>query len=620
MHPKQARWIYWIIQSITDAVARKAFCSMSGTGNKVIIMMFIPIFHSLYSVNGKTIPYLTLNYVITSTNGTLMPRQRIFTDGLTVVKDSTVPPRNGIFGALIDYGPIPNVKTRILPTRSFIAVVEYCNSINQSVIRSVLDQSPAALLFHTFSCTADNKPQPDAITLPPSLSSMASSTSTTSPPPICALALDDVVAASLLSLINPNVSGSNRSSNSLPNGTVGGIPSKIEMPDPPSDRVTTGVSIGLVIVYSIVVGAVLVGLIYMCIQIARCRYRHSPNTGTITPMHTPTHGENNRLFSELERARREEAARLGQTFENLTPHEWRKQRIGALPIVIYTKYTSSDRLPPEPALKSPCPEESTSDKGGERKDSACDVTLGAAGHLGDGCELSYHEQKPDPDGEGWEPNEETYQQDTCCICLEEYQDGDKLRQLHCDHVFHPHCIDTWLCRDSPLCPLCKQDSLTPQRRAVFSPSQPTSPYSSPRTLQNNNDAALRTGHYLPGHGIPSPFSYTPTVMNVGGEIAGDHNDDTLVSRPSITSSISTSTTTIPMLSNQRMEEILRNGHSVITISSQPMGATRQSAQRNRSISRMSSIGAFPRSRWRAYIASIRGERRNARGRRIINSV
>lgn len=47
--------------------------------------------------------------------------------------------------------------------------------------------------------------------------------------------------------------------------------------------------------------------------------------------------------------------------------------------------------------------------------------------------------------------------DSCPICIDEFKYGETVRQLHCGHCYHPHCISPWLKTRSPLCPLCKID-------------------------------------------------------------------------------------------------------------------------------------------------------------------
>ncbi|KAG0224230.1 hypothetical protein BGW41_005177 [Actinomortierella wolfii] len=44
----------------------------------------------------------------------------------------------------------------------------------------------------------------------------------------------------------------------------------------------------------------------------------------------------------------------------------------------------------------------------------------------------------------------------CSICLCEYEDGEELRHMPCNHFFHRECLDEWL-KLKRTCPLCKYD-------------------------------------------------------------------------------------------------------------------------------------------------------------------
>ncbi|KAJ8539512.1 hypothetical protein K7X08_013764 [Anisodus acutangulus] len=55
--------------------------------------------------------------------------------------------------------------------------------------------------------------------------------------------------------------------------------------------------------------------------------------------------------------------------------------------------------------------------------------------------------------------EEPEDVEPCCICREEYNNGDDLGTLECGHDFHTDCIKQWLMQKN-LCPVCKTTGLT----------------------------------------------------------------------------------------------------------------------------------------------------------------
>ncbi|XP_010538110.1 PREDICTED: probable E3 ubiquitin-protein ligase RHG1A [Tarenaya hassleriana] len=55
-------------------------------------------------------------------------------------------------------------------------------------------------------------------------------------------------------------------------------------------------------------------------------------------------------------------------------------------------------------------------------------------------------------------NKSSQETEPCCICQEEYNEGDDMGTLECGHDFHSQCVKEWLKRKN-LCPICKTTGL-----------------------------------------------------------------------------------------------------------------------------------------------------------------
>ena len=50
----------------------------------------------------------------------------------------------------------------------------------------------------------------------------------------------------------------------------------------------------------------------------------------------------------------------------------------------------------------------------------------------------------------------------CVVCLSKIEEGDEIRVLRCDHMYHKNCLDKWVGFKKHTCPLCRE-SLRPKR-------------------------------------------------------------------------------------------------------------------------------------------------------------
>jgi Ring finger domain len=55
-----------------------------------------------------------------------------------------------------------------------------------------------------------------------------------------------------------------------------------------------------------------------------------------------------------------------------------------------------------------------------------------------------------------------FSQPTCPICLDDFEHNQTIvRELPCQHIFHPECVDDFLRTNTSLCPMCKKSALPP---------------------------------------------------------------------------------------------------------------------------------------------------------------
>ena len=58
------------------------------------------------------------------------------------------------------------------------------------------------------------------------------------------------------------------------------------------------------------------------------------------------------------------------------------------------------------------------------------------------------------------PRQTPFNQPTCPVCLDDFENHTTIvRELPCQHIFHPECIDVFLRDHSSLCPMCKKSVL-----------------------------------------------------------------------------------------------------------------------------------------------------------------
>ncbi|KAL8229443.1 hypothetical protein R6Q59_005856 [Mikania micrantha] len=78
----------------------------------------------------------------------------------------------------------------------------------------------------------------------------------------------------------------------------------------------------------------------------------------------------------------------------------------------------------------------------------------------------------------------------CSVCLSVFEDGDEIRRLKCQHMFHKGCVDKWLEQDHATCPICRRLVLPEAIMVRYNQRRQIQPHRRRREFYGGSDEEL----------------------------------------------------------------------------------------------------------------------------------